>query len=89
MQGPVSRESRELFGRLSGDILHIVASQGTKLCSYFNCHSLYNILKDRLYRISGVGNLRMPFRTRKVFGTFEKTGCRATFRVFIKPTSGY
>ena len=53
MQGPVSGESRELYGRISGDILHIVVSQGTKLCSYFNCHSLYNILKDKLYRISG------------------------------------
>ena len=26
--------------------------RGTKLCSYFNCYSLYNISKDQIYRIS-------------------------------------
>ena len=29
-----------------------MASRGTKLCSYFYFYSLYNILKDQLYRIS-------------------------------------
>ena len=30
------------------------ASRGTKLRSYFNFYSLYNIWKDQLYRISGL-----------------------------------
>mgnify|MGYP006973389328 CR=1 FL=1 len=34
-------------------IFKVKASQGTKLCSYFNCYSLYNLWKDQLYRISG------------------------------------
>ena len=45
------------FGRISGDIILFVsskrkASRATKLCSYFYFYSLYNILKDQLYRIS-------------------------------------
>ena len=54
--GPVSRKSRELFGRITGDnslcIFKTKASRGTKLCSYFYFYSLYNIWKDQLYRIS-------------------------------------
>ena len=35
-------------------------------------YSLYNRQKHQLYRISVVGVLRMAFRARKVFGSFEK-----------------
>ena len=34
-------------------IFKTMASRGTKLCSYFNFYSLYNIWKDQLCRISG------------------------------------
>ena len=34
-------------------ILKPKASRGTKLCSYFNFNSLFNLWKDQLYRISG------------------------------------
>ena len=33
-------------------IFKMKASRGTKLCSYFDFYSLYNIWKDQLYRIS-------------------------------------
>ena len=33
-------------------IFKMKGSQGTKLCSYLNFYSLYNIRKDQLYRIS-------------------------------------
>ena len=33
-------------------IFKVKASRGTKLCSYFNCYSLYNLWKEQLYRIS-------------------------------------
>ena len=42
------------------------ATRGSKLCSYFGCYSLYNILKDQLYRISGSEFYEW------LFGTFEK-----------------
>jgi len=47
----------KVFGRISGDnslcIFNLKASWDTKLFSYFNFYSLYNIRKDQLYRISG------------------------------------
>ena len=53
------------------------ASRGTKLCSYFNFYFLYNIMKRPALQNKQVGVLRMAFRARNVFGTFEKRapGC--------------
>ena len=49
------------------------ASRDTKLCSYLNFYSLYNIWKDQAaLQSTRVGVLRMAFRTRKVLGTLEK-----------------
>ena len=47
----------KVFGRISGDnslcIFKKMPSQGTKLGSYFNCHSLCNISEDQPNGISG------------------------------------
>ena len=40
----------------------------TKYCSYFNFHSLYNISKDQLYRISGSEFYEWLFRPEKFSG---------------------
>ena len=61
-------------------MLRIVASQGTKLCSYFNCHSLYNILKDKRYRISGSEIYECLLGPEKCSGLSRK---RATGRRFV------
>ena len=45
------------------------ASRCTKLCFYFNFYPPYNTWKEHNRR---VGVLRMAFRARKFFGTFEK-----------------
>ena len=44
----------------------------TKLWSYFNFYSLYNIWNDQLYRIGGSEFHEFALRARKVFGSFEK-----------------
>ena len=46
------------FGCISGDIILFVSwkrrgPRGTKLCSYFNCYSLYNIWQKPAFRVSG------------------------------------
>ena len=60
MQGPVSRKSRELFGRISGVILHVlfVSSKRMRLGVRNFAVILIVILfttyeKEKLYRISG------------------------------------
>ena len=62
---PLSEETRSLFlespetfwahfGWLNSlCIFKVKVSWGTKLCSYFNCYSLYNLWKEQLNRISG------------------------------------
>jgi len=53
LESPVT--FREHFGwHNSPCIFKTKASRGTKLYSYFNFNSLYNIWKDQLYRISGL-----------------------------------
>ena len=46
-QAPGARFSKvpKRFGGISGDLIifKVKASRGTKLCSYFNCYSLYNL----------------------------------------------
>ena len=42
------------------------AFRDTKYCSYFNFHSLYNISKDQLYRISGSEFYKWLFEPEKV-----------------------
>ena len=68
----------KLFGRISWGqnslcIFKKKASRATILGSYFNFDSLYNTdMKRPALRNKWVGVLRIPFRMRKVFGTFEK-----------------
>ena len=55
-QGARFSKVPRLFGRNSGDIILCIfktkASRGTKLCSYFDFYSLYNIWTDQLFRLS-------------------------------------
>ena len=53
-------------------IFETKASRGTKLCSYFNLYSLYNIWKGPALQSKRVRVLRIAFRARKGFRTFEK-----------------
>ena len=46
---------------------------GTKLRGYFNFHSLYNIWKDQLYRISGSEFDEWLFRPKTSFRNFRET----------------
>ena len=70
--GPVSQKSRNFSGAFrwhnSRCFFKAKASQGTKRCSYFNFYSLYNILKDHLYRISGSQSYEWLFRPEKFSG---------------------
>ena len=65
-QGPVSRKSRNFSGGKTKVI------RVTKLCSYFNVYSLYNIWKRPTLQNKRVRVLGMAFRARKVFGSFDK-----------------
>ena len=51
-------------------ILKTKASRSTKLCTYFNFYSLYNIWPT--LQNKRVAVLRMAFQARKVFCTFQK-----------------
>jgi len=72
--GPVSRKSLNF----SGDtIIPFVFSKRKRLetrhfAVIFTFYSLYNLWKDKLYRISRSEVLQIAFRARKFFGTFEK-----------------
>ena len=55
------------FGRISGYIILFVSS---KLSSYFDFYSLYNISKDQLYRISGSEFYEWLFEPEKFSGPF-------------------
>jgi len=48
------------------------ASSATKPCSYLNFYSLYNILKDQLYRIRGSEFYKWRFRSEKFTGLSTK-----------------
>ena len=55
--GPVSRKSRDFSDAFRAwhsylFIFKAKASRSTKLCTYFNFYSLYNIWKDQPYRMS-------------------------------------
>ena len=54
------------------DIFRIKASQGTKLSSYWNFYSLYNIWKDQLQRTSKSEFYERLFVPGKAFCIFEK-----------------
>ena len=65
----------QLFGRISGDMILFVSSKRRRL----RRHETLQLLLFSLQHIKGsalrnkrVGVLQMAFRTRKVFGTFEK-----------------
>ena len=51
--GPVSRKTRNFSGDIILCIFKTKVFRVTKLRSYFNFYSVYDIKKDQLYRISG------------------------------------
>ena len=81
-RAPGARPSKvpTLFGWHSSlCIFKAKASQSTKLCTYLNLYSLYNICKDQLYRINGWQFYEWLFGLEKSSGL---SGNRALVTIF-------